>query len=258
MLHAVAFDNRRARYRNRFVSSAVIGILHHADQLLALGEVEPAWMIAPDLDTIGPWTAGTDAPLPMGAHNRVHPATGDLFALAYDPMAPVVHMNHIVPADRLKRSFDVAPAAPLMIHDFVLTERHLVLLVGPAVFDMAAMMRGEPMLAWRPEIGTTDGWLATYVYHPKDATSDLVLLDAAAPDAAPVAVIRMPQRVPAGLHGSGCRADPDSGAGPPVGQPGRWSGAHEKAGPGAIRPGRAPGRSLPGRLWGVRSSPRAG
>ena len=61
-------------------------------------------------------------------------------------------------------------------------------LIGEAVF----IPRGA---------GETDGWLATYVYHPEDATSDLVLLDAAAPDAAPVAVIRMPQRVPAGLHG---------------------------------------------------------
>lgn len=49
--------------------------------------------------------------------------------------------------------------------------------------------------------GETDGWLATYVYNADEATSDLALLDAAAPDAAPVAVIRMPQRVPAGLHG---------------------------------------------------------
>ena len=47
----------------------------------------------------------------------------------------------------------------------------------------------------------TEGLLATYVYNPDEATSDLVLLDAAAPDAAPVSVIRMPQRVPAGLHG---------------------------------------------------------
>ena len=394
MLHAVAFDNGRARYRNRFVrtrsfeiedraghavygpilrphpldpkdlgpgddpndlfkTSAFIGVLHHADHLLALGEVEPAWRISPDLDTLGPWTAGTDAPLAMGAHNRVHPVTGDLFALAYDLMAPVVHIHHIDPAGRLKRSFDVALAAPSMIHDFVLTEGHLVLLVGPAVFDMAAMLRGRPMLDWRPEIGTrigvmaldgsdphwietdaffvfhfangfesggtitvdyveheklslgyggtahrppvlrrlvidpaarsvkrqtlfdapaefpriddrrvarysrfsyvptlthtagldhpasatfnclvqvdgdtgavrrhdfgrgligeavfiprgageTEGLLATYVYNPDEATSDLVLLDAAAPDAAPVSVIRMPQRVPAGLHG---------------------------------------------------------
>jgi carotenoid cleavage dioxygenase len=44
-----------------------------------------------------------------------------------------------------------------MIHDFVLTERHLVLLIGPAVFDFEAAGRGEPFLRWRPDLGTRIG-----------------------------------------------------------------------------------------------------
>jgi carotenoid cleavage dioxygenase-like enzyme len=215
MVHAVFFDNGRARYRNRFVrtasfeledraghavfgglmnptpadpkilgnadpfkQSAFISVMQHGDHLLALGEVEPAWELTPDLATIGPWTAGTDRPLELGAHNRVHPVTGDLFALAYDPMSPTVTIHHIDPAGRLRRSFPVALAAPSMIHDFVLTERHLVLLIGPAVFDMAAARHGEPFLQWRPELGTRIGmmdldgggvrWIETeacFVYH---------------------------------------------------------------------------------------------
>jgi carotenoid cleavage dioxygenase len=197
MVHAVYFDGGRARYRNRFVrtasfeiedkaghavfgglmdptpadpkalgdadpfkQSAFIGVTRHGDHLLALGEVEPAWELTMDLETIGPWTAGTERPLELGAHNRVHPLTGDLFALAYDPTRPVVTIHHIDPAGRLRRSFPVALAAPSMIHDFVLTERHLVLLIGPAIFDMEAMMRGEPMLQWRPEFGTRIGLVA--------------------------------------------------------------------------------------------------
>ncbi len=201
MIHAVRFDNGRARYRNRFVrtasflvedraghavygglmdptpadpaalppgdpgyrQSAFIGVLHHGDHLLALGEVEPAWTLSPDPDTLGdtlgPWTAGTPRPLDIGAHNRVHPVTGDLFGLAYDPTSPVVHVHHIDRAGRLVKTIDVALAAPSMIHDFVLTERHLVLLVGPAVFDMAAAQRGEPFLQWRPDLGTRIGVL---------------------------------------------------------------------------------------------------
>lgn len=196
MVHAVSFDNGRARYRNRFVrtasfeiedkaghtvfgglmdptpadpkalgdvppykQSAYIGVMRHGDHLLALGEVEPAWTLSPDLDTLGPWTAGTDRPLKLGAHNRVHPVTGDLFALAYDPTSPTVAIHHIDPAGRWKRSFPVALAAPSMIHDFILTERHLVLMIGPAVFDMAAAAKGEPFLQWRPDLGTRIGVL---------------------------------------------------------------------------------------------------
>lgn len=198
MVHAVRFDNGRARYRNRFVrtasfevedraghtvyggvmnpapadpkalgdalgggapfkQSAFIGVMRHGDHLLALGEVEPAWELSPELDTLGPWTAGTGRPLELGAHNRVHPVTGDLFALAYDVASPTVTIHHIDPAGRLVRSFPVALAAPSMIHDFILTERHLVLMIGPAVFDMAAAARGEPFLQWRPELGTRIG-----------------------------------------------------------------------------------------------------
>lgn len=195
MIHAVFFDNGRARYRNRFVRtasfavedraghavygglmapgpadpaalpagddgakrSAFIGVLHHGDHLFALGEIEPAWEMSMDLETLGPWTAGTPQPLDIGAHNRVHPVTGDLFGLAYDPMTPVVHLHHIDRAGRLVRTSDIALAAPSMIHDFVLTERHLVLLIGPAVFDFAAAAKGEPFLQWRPDIGTRIG-----------------------------------------------------------------------------------------------------
>lgn len=194
MVHAVWFDSGRARYRNRFVrtasfeiedraghavfgglmdptpadpaalgsaapykQSAFIGVLRHGDHLLALGEVEPAWELSPELETLGPWTAGADRPLELGAHNRVHPVTGDLFGLAYDPTRPTVTIHHIDPAGRWKRSFPVALAAPSMIHDFVLTERHLVLMIGPAVFDMAAAANGEPFLKWRPDLGTRIG-----------------------------------------------------------------------------------------------------
>ncbi|WP_343058670.1 carotenoid oxygenase family protein [Aurantimonas endophytica] len=194
MVHAVWFDNGRARYRNRFVrtasfeiedrakhtvfgglmdptpadpaglgsagpdkQSAFIGVMHHGGHLLALGEVEPAWELSPDLETLGPWTGETDRPLDLGAHNRVHPVTGDLFGLAYDLASPTVTIHHLDQTGRWKRSFPVALAAPSMIHDFILTERHLVLMIGPAVFDMAAAARGESFLQWRPELGTRIG-----------------------------------------------------------------------------------------------------
>lgn len=139
---------------NPFKMSAFIGVQHHAGHLLAMGEGEPAWEIGPDLETRGPWTAGTDAPIIMGAHNRVHPVTGDLFALSYDIETPTVTMHHIGRDGQLRRSFDIELAAPSMIHDFVLTERYLVLLIGPVVFDMGAMMSGGSFIQWRPEIGT--------------------------------------------------------------------------------------------------------
>jgi carotenoid cleavage dioxygenase len=46
------------------------------------------------------------------------------------------------------------------------------------------------------------GWLALYVFDLGSGTSDFVLLDAERVEDEPVAVVRMPQRVHQGLHGS--------------------------------------------------------
>lgn len=47
-----------------------------------------------------------------------------------------------------------------------------------------------------------DGYLITTVYNADADASDLVLLDALHPEADPVAVVRVPRRVPYGFHGS--------------------------------------------------------
>jgi 8'-apo-carotenoid 13,14-cleaving dioxygenase len=46
-----------------------------------------------------------------------------------------------------------------------------------------------------------DGWILTFVYDGSTNTSDLVILDALDFTAAPVAKVRLPQRVPFGFHG---------------------------------------------------------
>jgi carotenoid cleavage dioxygenase-like enzyme len=47
-----------------------------------------------------------------------------------------------------------------------------------------------------------EGWILTYVYDATRDGSDLVILDAAAFTAKPVATVGLPQRVPFGFHGS--------------------------------------------------------
>jgi carotenoid cleavage dioxygenase-like enzyme len=199
MIHAVYLDNGRARYRNRFVQTgslavekragravygglmhpmpvdpalvrpgdnpgpfkngAFISVLRHGGHLLALGEASLAYEMSMELDTVGPWKAGTDAPIRLGAHNRRHPQTGALFALAYSVTEPLVRFQHIDASGKQVRSFDARLAAPTMIHDFVLTERHIVLLAGPVVFDMAAARAGQSFIQWKPNLGMRIGVL---------------------------------------------------------------------------------------------------
>ncbi|MEJ0067206.1 MAG: carotenoid oxygenase family protein [Caulobacteraceae bacterium] len=200
MIHAVYFDNGRARYRNRFVQTPSLAgrapgrprdlrqlrapgadryeaaasgrsagpvqerRLHqcysHGGHLLALNESTTSFEITRELDTVGEWKAGTDKPLRLGAHNRRHPETGALFAIDYSHAEPTVQIHQIDASGNLVNSFPVALAAPTMIHDFVLTERYIVLLVCPAVFDSAAAQQGQSFLQWRPGMGTRIGLIA--------------------------------------------------------------------------------------------------
>ena len=41
-----------------------------------------------------------------------------------------------------------------MIHDFAITEHHLTLTIGPAQFDLDAMLTGGAVLQWQPDLGT--------------------------------------------------------------------------------------------------------
>jgi carotenoid cleavage dioxygenase-like enzyme len=200
MIHAVYFDNGRARYRNRFVQTsgfvterragraiygslthpvpidprligpggdpgplkdgAFISVLRHGGHLLALDEATTCYELTMDLDTIGEWKAGTDKPINLGAHNRRHPKTGALFTLAYSLTAPTVEFHEIDASGKLAKTFSIALAAPTMIHDFILTERHIVLLACPAVFDLKAAQSGKPMLQWQPNLETRIGLIA--------------------------------------------------------------------------------------------------
>ncbi len=72
-----------------------------------------------------------------------------------------------------------------MVHDSALTERYVVLVIGPVTFDIDAMMSGGQVLKWQPELGTRialvprDGsdtiWIDTdafWVWHFANAYDD--------------------------------------------------------------------------------------
>jgi carotenoid cleavage dioxygenase-like enzyme len=254
MIHAVYLDNGRARYRNRFVQTksldverragraiyggfarpipvdpalvgsdghpgpfkngAFINIIRHGDHLLALDEASPCYEMTMELETIGQWKPGTEKTITLGAHNRRHPTTGALFALAYSVTKPVVQVHHIDAAGKLVRTFPVTLAAPAMIHDFVLSEHYIVLLVGPAVFDWKAADAGQPLLQWQPNLGTRiaviglDGspptWLDTdafFVFHFANAfeRGDNIVIDYVRHEALGVRYAGAPRQKPT-LH----------------------------------------------------------
>ncbi|MGW3491009.1 carotenoid oxygenase family protein [Streptomyces sp. NPDC001054] len=78
---------------------------------------------------------------------------------------------------------------------------------GPEIaavsWDAGDLAVGEPVFA--PEPGTRDsarGWWLTFATDRTDGSSRLLVLSAADPGSGPVAEVRVPVRVPLGLHGS--------------------------------------------------------
>ena len=218
MVHAVYLEGGKARYRNRFVQTAglaterragravygsfshptavdsklllpsdsrgpikngaFINVIRHGDHILALNEGTNCYELDAELNTLGLWSAGTGEPIRMGAHNRRHPRTGDLYALQYSSRSTTLQFHRLNPSGLLVGTTSIDLPMPTMVHDFVLTEHNIVLIAGPAVFDVQAAQAGKSMLQWRPDLGMRiaviplDGgkpkWLETdafFVYH---------------------------------------------------------------------------------------------
>ncbi|HEX5585988.1 MAG TPA: carotenoid oxygenase family protein, partial [Acidimicrobiia bacterium] len=173
---------------------AFINIVHHAGHWLALEEGTPAYEVTPELETIGRFDFAGGLPKGITAHPKLDPRTGELVVFRYDVEAPFLTWAVVAPDGTVARAETEVDGVDrgYMIHDFAITEHHLVLMLGPAVFDIDAMMSGGQVLAWKPELGTRfaviprDGgapaWIDTdafWVWHFANAyeDGDAIVLD---------------------------------------------------------------------------------
>jgi carotenoid cleavage dioxygenase-like enzyme len=141
---------------------AFINIVRHGGRYLALEEGTPPYEVTAEIETIGRYDFAGALPDGICAHPKVDPRTGDFVSFRYDVVEPFLTWS-VVAADGTVST----PATPVdgvdvgyMIHDFAITDRFLVLVVGPVVFDIDAMMSGGQVLKWAPERGTRIGLIA--------------------------------------------------------------------------------------------------
>jgi len=203
MVHAVYLDEGQARYKNRFVRSkgleveeeaghALFGglanftfpapevmeragmmkntantnIIRHGGRYLALMEAAHPTEIDRELETIGEYTYGGALHGSMTAHPKWDPATGELVFFGYSPFPPYARYHVADASGTLTRSVDIELPRAVMMHDFVMTSRHVVFFDLPAVFDVDAMMKGETGIRWEPEHGARIGVM------PRDGDND--------------------------------------------------------------------------------------
>lgn len=175
MVHGVRLRDGQAQwYRNRWVRSADVAdalgepvrgtpgeldfaantnVLQHAGRTLALVEAgAPPYELAHELDTVGPCDFGGTLPSLPGrpgyaAHPHRDPDTGELHALSYSWMRGNKVAYSVLGNDgRIRRSVDIEVHGSPMMHDFALTERHVVILDLPVTFDIAMATADVPRL----------------------------------------------------------------------------------------------------------------
>jgi carotenoid cleavage dioxygenase len=131
-------------------------IIRHAGRFLALWEGGLPTEVTASLDTVGEYDFDGRLDGSMTAHPRLDPRTGEMFFFAYSLFAPFLRYHVVDASGALVHSVAIDLPAPVMMHDFVITEHHAVFLDSPIVFNMENLGNG-PMVSWRPENGTRIG-----------------------------------------------------------------------------------------------------
>jgi carotenoid cleavage dioxygenase len=222
MVHGVALADEEAKwYRNRWVrtrpffegddaaplvrpdgsvdrtvAKANTHIVGHAGRLLALVESSFPTEMTRELDTVGTCDFGGKLTTAMTAHPKLCPVTGELHFFGYGFTPPYLTYHCANAEGELVRSEVIEVPGPTMMHDFAITERHVIFMDLPVVFDAERALQGTMPYAWSDEYGARLGimprgggnrqvrWFEIepcYVFHPLNAHAEVdeVVLDVA-------------------------------------------------------------------------------
>jgi len=239
MIHAFHVEDGKVSYRNRYVRTpkwelenrhgrslfgsfgnpmttdpiamgqesgvANTNILHHAGRLLALEEGHmPFEMAEHSLESMG-YVA--DYKSRVTAHPKIDAATGEMFWFGYGvgdmPLSAGMSYGVTDATGKVIRRDDFQAPFASMVHDFMVTENHVLFPILPLTASLERAMSGRPAFAWEPEKGGQVGvmrrdgdvssirWFnveACYVFHPMNAweADGKILADVMRYDTAPL------------------------------------------------------------------------
>jgi carotenoid cleavage dioxygenase len=210
MVHGVRLENGRAAwYRNRWVRTkslenpelsfvredgsadrtvvvANTNVIGHAGRIFALVENGFPTELGPELDTRGLEDFGGRLQSAFTAHPKWCPKTGELHFFGYGFFPPFLTYHVLDAKGKLARSLEIPVPGPTMMHDFAITERHVLFMDLPVVFDIEQALSGQGGMPyhWSDEYGARIGVMARdaataevqwfqvepcYVFHPWNA-----------------------------------------------------------------------------------------
>lgn len=189
MIHGVRLRDGRAEwYRNRWVRTdaftegrpfvrddltfdrravqANTHVIPHAGRIWALVESGFPYEVTPELETAGPCDFGGRLTTAMTAHPKEDPVTGDLLFFGYGVFPPYLTFHRLSADGDLVESREVEVPGSTMMHDFAITENHVVWLDLPVVFDLDMALSGTSGMPYRWD----DGYGARLGVMPRDGS----------------------------------------------------------------------------------------
>ncbi|QKW38738.1 carotenoid oxygenase family protein [Actinomadura sp. NAK00032] len=196
MIHGMRLRDGRAEwYRNRWVRTdaftkdapfvredltfdrcavqANTHVVPHAGKIWALVEAGFPYEVTPELETAGPCDFGGRLTSAMTAHPKEDPVTGDLLFFGYGVFPPHLVFHRLSADGTLVESREVEVPGPTMMHDFAITEHHVVWLDLPMVFDVDLALSGTSALPYRWD----DGYGARLGVMPRDGSGGVRWFD---------------------------------------------------------------------------------
>lgn len=175
-----------------------------AGRTLALTETAFPYELGYELDTIGRTDLGGPMPNGFTAHPKVDPASGDLHGFGYGPAPPHLVYVHVSAEGRVVATEPIDVGGPGMVHDFAITDGHLVFFDLPVQLSAESLAEGYGLpYRWDPayparvgllrrgEPGAATRWFEVepcYVFHVLNAFD--VVGEGGEPEAVVVDVVR--------------------------------------------------------------------
>jgi carotenoid cleavage dioxygenase-like enzyme len=201
MLHGVQINNGKASYRNRYVQTRALkmeveagrslwkgpteppnfdlphnnlfgpfkntantALVWHSGRLLALWEgAEPYEIAVPNLETVGPYNYQGKLASRFTAHPKVDPETGEMMFYGYAVTSePYLQYSVVSPQGELTKTVTIDIPAPVMMHDFAITENYTIFMYLPLTFSMERIMRGESAYLFESDVASRFGILTRH------------------------------------------------------------------------------------------------
>jgi carotenoid cleavage dioxygenase len=129
-----------------FDFAANTNIIEQGGRTLAIIEAGASpYELTHELETVGPSNFCGTLFGGYTAHPKKDPATGELHAVSYNPMRGNVVQYTVTGVDgKVRRNVDIRLKAQTMMHDFSLTEKHVVIYDLPVALDLGSILRRKP------------------------------------------------------------------------------------------------------------------